>query len=63
MDEIIKVDSGVICQDDETTPCDNEQGFEMRIFGQPHREVVDMEGIQLIRVSDEEKGNMDVLPC
>ena len=44
-------------------PSANEQGFEMRIFGQPHREVVDMEGIQLIRVSDEEKRNMDVLPC
>lgn len=30
----------------------NEQGFSMRLFGVPRREVVDMEGIQLIRVSD-----------
>ena len=30
----------------------NEQGFSMRLFGMPHREAVDMEGIQLIRISD-----------
>lgn len=30
----------------------NEQGFSMRLFGVPRREVVDMDGIQLIRVSD-----------
>ena len=30
----------------------NEQGFSMRLFGMPHREAVDMEEIQLIRISD-----------
>lgn len=33
----------------------NEQGFSMRLFGVPRREVVDMEGIQLIRVSDSQQ--------
>lgn len=32
----------------------DEQGFSMRLFGMPRREVVDMEGIQLIRVKDSE---------
>lgn len=35
-------------------PAANEQGFEMAIFGQPHREVIDLEGVQLIRVSNDE---------
>lgn len=30
----------------------NEQGFSMRLFGMPHREAIDVEGIQLIRISD-----------
>lgn len=34
-------------------PAANEQGFEMRLFGQPHREVVDLEGVQLVRVVGE----------
>ncbi len=36
-------------------PAANEQGFEMSLFGQPHREMVDLEGVQLIRVTGEEK--------
>lgn len=32
----------------------NEQGFSMSFFGLSRREVVDLEGVQLIRVSDEE---------
>lgn len=30
----------------------NEQGFSMKLFGVPHREVIEMEGVQLIRISD-----------
>lgn len=33
-------------------PAANEQGFEMQLWGQPHREVVELEGIQLIRIAD-----------
>ena len=46
-------------------PAANEQGFGMCFFGQPHREVVDLEGVQLIRVVDEENSreiNCDTLP-
>lgn len=32
----------------------NEQGFEMHISGEPKREVVDLEGIQLVRVKNTE---------
>lgn len=38
-------------------PAANEQGYEMCLFGQPHREVVDLEGIQLIRVVNEKNRN------
>ena len=30
----------------------NEQGFEMKIYGEPRRKVVDFEGIQLIQLMD-----------
>lgn len=46
-------------------PSANEQGFGMCIFGQPHREVIDLEGVQLIRVVNEENRNeimFDELP-
>lgn len=46
-------------------PAANEQGFGMDIFGQPHREVVDLEGVQLIRVvAEENRGGIacDALP-
>lgn len=33
-------------------PAANEQGFEMKLWGQPHRELVELEGIQLIRIAD-----------
>lgn len=33
-------------------PAANEQGFEMKLWGQPRREVVEMEGVQLIRIAD-----------
>ena len=32
----------------------NEQGFEMHISGEPKREVIDLEGIQLVRVKSTE---------
>lgn len=33
-------------------PASNEQGFEMKLWGQPHRQVVELEGIQLIQIAD-----------
>lgn len=34
----------------------NEQGFSMRVYGDPKRSVVDLEGVQLIMIQNE-KGN------
>lgn len=31
----------------------NEQGFEMKIYGEPKRQVIDFEGVQLIQLMDE----------
>lgn len=37
----------------------NEQGFEMDISGEPKREVVDLEGIQLVRVKNTENVDLE----
>lgn len=37
-------------------PMNNEQGFAMCFWGQPHREVVEIEGVQLIQVVDSDNG-------
>jgi len=34
---------------------DNEQGFAFRIYGDPAREVVDFEGLQLVRLRSSER--------
>ena len=47
-----------ICETDAATgsvmvfSASNEQGFEMKVFGDPKRKVIDFEGIQLITVSE-----------
>lgn len=47
-----------ICETDAATgsvmffSAPNEQGFEMKVFGDPKRKVIDFEGIQLITVSE-----------
>lgn len=47
-----------ICETDAATGCvmvfsaSNEQGFEMKVFGDPKRKVIDFEGIQLITVTE-----------
>lgn len=45
-----KIDTGAVL----VYRANNEQGFEMHLSGEPKREVVDLEGIQLIRVKQEE---------
>lgn len=47
-----------ICETDAATgsvmvfSASNEQGFEMKVFGDPKRKVIDFEGIQLITVTE-----------
>ena len=47
-----------ICETDAATgsvmvfSAPNEQGFEMKVFGDPKRKVIDFEGIQLITVTE-----------
>lgn len=47
-----------ICETDAATgsvmvfSASNEQGFEMKVFGDPKRKVIDFEGIQLIAVTE-----------
>lgn len=45
------------------TSAPNEQGFEMKVFGDPKRRVSDFEGIQLITVSEEAYRNTEVEEC
>lgn len=45
-----KIDTGAVL----VYRANNEQGFEMHLSGEPKREVVDLEGIQLIRVKNED---------
>lgn len=40
-----QTDGGVIVY-----PAKNEQGFEMKLHGEPRREVIELEGVQLIKV-------------
>ena len=41
----------------------NEQGFEMKVSGDPKRKVNDFEGIQLITVSEEAHRNTEAEEC
>lgn len=47
-----------ICETDAATgsvmvfSASNEEGFEMKVFGEPKRKVIDFEGIQLITVTE-----------
>ena len=41
----------------------NEQGFEMKVSGDPKRKVNDFEGIQLITVSEEVDRNTEAEEC
>jgi len=51
-----------ICETDAATgsvmvfSASNEQGFEMKVFGDPKRKVIDFEGIQLITVTETSDG-------
>lgn len=48
-----------ICQDERARGAvmvydsNNEQGFEMKIYGDPKQRVIDFEGVQLIQLMDE----------
>lgn len=44
-----KIDSGAVI----AYSYNNEQGFEMKICGEPRREIVDFDGIQLVRLKNQ----------
>lgn len=46
----------------------NEQGFEMKVYGDPRRRVTEFEGVQLVTISDESEnsaqtGILPEVPC